>query len=260
MDDAGTFANSKGGITVEDSYQVFYNQLNFREVFSERISILGIGLRIDESTPSIDVVAAKIQIWASTFTNSPSTLSAQRNRNWGSDRTLVFSGENIRFKASRDLGNARNFQLQLPFQTSFLYDRARGHLLLDVDTTGPYVGKDGYTDADSRGNAMVLKVRRSGFDNIIVPVGEVLQVSYVSIPSLQATLVTLRDLVLSFLAVEGETYLLEYKDGFASEKLWTTFTNIPAGVGREVSLRAAATKERQFFRVRIPDKPQFQTE
>jgi hypothetical protein len=89
-----------------------------------------------------------VQVFLSTTSQSVSGLSSTFAANIGPDNQLVRSGPLT--VATANLpgpGTAKQFDIQIPFTTPFLYNPSKGNLLLDIRTFDP--GATGFIDAIS---------------------------------------------------------------------------------------------------------------
>lgn len=193
-DKADRFGNGSAGLVsgIPLEYQVCYDRTNFSATTDDVIRIDGIGIRMNESpSDTLDLVVSKIEMWASTYVQDPSTLSIRRYENWGPDHIQIVSLQNRHFKGVADLNHPRNFQFHFALQKPFLYDRTAGHLLLDL-VGGGSVGSPrdtAFTDADFRDDATLVGVFNREFGPaVIIGAGDVLEISYVTVPRLRLIL------------------------------------------------------------------------
>src|SRR6185312_1331572 len=81
----------------------------------------------------ISTMISNIQINLSTTLKGADQLSATFSENLGTNDTTVFSGAMNVVSSFKTLTNGtKAFDINLPLQTPFLYDPAKGNLLLDI--------------------------------------------------------------------------------------------------------------------------------
>jgi hypothetical protein len=83
--------------------------------------------------------STSIEMRFSTTANGPDQLSTTFAQNIGPDETIVYSGQvmyGTNQTSSGPVPGPWEFDISIPFQTPFIYDRSRGHLLMDVRRDG----------------------------------------------------------------------------------------------------------------------------
>jgi len=79
---------------------------------------------------------ATLRIYASTTSRSLADMSTTFSQNTGANRTLVFDGSvTLSTKNLAGAGDTTQFDLIYPVTTPFLYDPAKGNLLLELQTS-----------------------------------------------------------------------------------------------------------------------------
>lgn len=169
---AGTFANSRGGFgSIPVDYQEYFNRSNFFNLPAGEMVVSGIRFRVDESSPKIDVVIPFIRISLSTTPKSPRELFKIRRENWGADRKTVFSGTNVHIQAVRNLADPTEFGISIQFQSPFPYDYRNGSLLMDIATSGEYLGTEGAYDAVVNDDGSVIRIGEGSFGEPYISYG-----------------------------------------------------------------------------------------
>jgi hypothetical protein len=94
-----------------------------------------ISFRLDgETGQSFAGVWPSVSVFVSTTTRSPDSLSAAFSDNIGADVIRVFGGGLV--ISAMDSSQPQPFAVRIPFQTPFLYDPARGNLVIDILALG----------------------------------------------------------------------------------------------------------------------------
>jgi len=110
--------------------------------FSGPISITAISFRAAPGTGPVDIDYGNVSVYLSTSPKSPDATSANRMsmtfaENMGPDFTLVFAGNNVLLSDPGCSGpGVCRFDLTNTLTTPFLYNPARGNLLLQVISSG----------------------------------------------------------------------------------------------------------------------------
>ena len=113
----------------------------------------------------------------STTSAQPDALSTTFANNVGADNTLVYSGQitlSTSVSGSTGKGSPAAFDINIPFQTGFLYNPGQGNLLIDLFLTGPSAGSGTGILIDTQnttGDAISRLIAVSGVDNISSGVG-----------------------------------------------------------------------------------------
>ncbi len=250
VDQTNGFSNARGGLTSGESYQLCYHSRNFLATSSKAIFVTGIAYRLDEADNRIDLAVPNLEIWASTFTNDVSRLSSHAAFNFGPDHTLVFSRQGFRVTAERNLSSPSDFQIDLPLTTAFFYDPKAGHLLLDINSRGPYTGVFGWVDGVGGEGDLVSKVRSLAAGDFVTPgVGDVIQLSFIRIPELNCVTDSSGRIKLTFVALDGISYAVDFKTNLAPEGAWLSLTNYPPGNQRSIDLFAPIENFEKYFRL-----------
>ena len=113
----------------------------------------------------ITTVISNIQINLSTTLKSADQLSMTFSENLGTNDTVVFSGAmNVASSFTTLANGTKAFDIDLPLQTSFLYDPSKGNLLLDIRN---FTGCDAllYNNVVSSGSDTVSRILSLGNPN-----------------------------------------------------------------------------------------------
>jgi hypothetical protein len=120
------------GVSPEDNFAYLgnYQQIYAATAFSQPLTIDQIAFRVDPFE-SVRTLTSSFSLSLGTTTASPAAPSSSYAANRGSSLTEAFSGT-----VSPGPSNAGGFDFIVPLSTPFLYDPARGNLLLDVFMRG----------------------------------------------------------------------------------------------------------------------------
>ncbi len=154
-----------------------YGSQEFAAAGSGPLLISGIAFRLDPAEAgSMNVILPTLFIRASTYSGSLGAASfSEINR---LPYTVVFDSSNIPLQAKPT--NPNNFSVQLPFQTPFLYDPAKGALALNF-----YGGLGGgfiqSVDAQHSGDSLILRHLPDGH-TALDPILTVTKFTYTTVP------------------------------------------------------------------------------
>lgn len=125
------------GFSEAGTLQLVYGSKNFRG----SLWINSIAFRLDqESSSSVAVSIPRIRIRMSTTSATFSSFNTDYDGNKGPDDITVFDGP-ISWSGTDLPGNVPNpFELKIQFAQPFAYDTAKGALLLNYETFGPFNG------------------------------------------------------------------------------------------------------------------------
>ena len=139
----GNFNHGGGPVPVR--LMQIYDASQFASL-SQPVLITKFSYRPDSIPGPSGPLAFNVQVFASTTSQSVAGLSSTFAENIGADNTLVFSGTETLVTANLPgPGNTRQFDIEWPFTTPFLYDPAAGNLVLDFQgssSSGPAIRWD----------------------------------------------------------------------------------------------------------------------
>lgn len=139
------------GFGTPAEWQSVYGAKNF----SGPVLIDGLAFRVDENSAgrSFDVVIPRMTVQASTYAgNFASFDPLNYNKNKGIDNVTVFDASLHWAATDGPDSGVNSFDIKLAFSKPFLYDPAKGGLLIDFAPTGPYAGgiiPDAHVHGDS---------------------------------------------------------------------------------------------------------------
>jgi hypothetical protein len=111
-------------------FQQVYSATEFEHAQAPLIEITGIAFRLNETGPSLDVIVPRVELYLNIFRGPMSALDrTSMGANLGLDPIMVFGQPNVRLRAEAGQG-AGAFDVYIPFERSFLYDRRAGQLVL----------------------------------------------------------------------------------------------------------------------------------
>jgi hypothetical protein len=143
--------------------QQFYPSTAFSSSVTPAIEILSIAFRVNgQGGASLSEAFNRLTVTLSTTTRSMDQMTTSYSQNAGADAVVVFDGP-IVFNAPKSSGPAP-FDIRIPLQKGFIYDRTHGNLILDISQdrqtgglgeldaqTGPYFLLYGTTSVDRGG-------------------------------------------------------------------------------------------------------------
>jgi hypothetical protein len=161
----GADAASVGSIGNDDPFDLAdtnlssmrYQQVYASSQFSGPILITGMDFRVAALFSGFSSTLSSIQIDLSTTSAAVDHLDETFSNNVGSDDTVVFAKGALALSGSAGgpAGVAKAFDVHIGFSTPFIYDPAKGNLLLDVrnfdgGSSGPLDSDQSNTDSVSR--------------------------------------------------------------------------------------------------------------
>jgi hypothetical protein len=111
--------------------QMAYGQ----SLFSQARTILGVGFR-PEPGRSAAAKIVELQVHAGTLAGEVTSIRAPFAQNRGPDFVEVFKRRKLSLPAFKASTSLSGFQIQIPFDSSFIYDPSKGSLLLETVVHG----------------------------------------------------------------------------------------------------------------------------
>lgn len=216
--DGNAFGTTPGGDDPGARNLNIYDSSQFKAL-SGPAYLMGFALRPDAIAGPSGPKTGDLKIYVSTSDRPISEITATMNDNVGADATLVFDGPFDSSTASlAGPGNTRQFDIVYPFTTPFLYDPAKGNLVLDFQVTeghGEALRFDAVTGSPVVKN--VFTIGSSTAQNGQFGVAFVAQFTFEPIP-----LVSIRpsQVEICWSSVPNATYRVEYRSEL-SDSDWT---------------------------------------
>lgn len=105
----------------------------FSELPAGQTTIVSMAWRPDHTVTSEFSFSLEWEIWLSTSSAAPGSMSTTFAANRGADETLVYSGPiTLQTAAAGPAEGPRPFDYVIPFQTPFAYDPSQGNLLIEL--------------------------------------------------------------------------------------------------------------------------------
>jgi predicted aconitase with swiveling domain len=247
-------AGGSGTLTEQVRLQEVYGGLQF-PAGNLYITELRFRPSVDFGTGAFTTAVNNVQINLSTTAKQPNNLSLTFAENTGTNDTVVFSGAlSLSSQFSGPAGGPKDFDISIPLQTPFLYNRAQGNLLLDLRTFSGAVFRyvhdiDSAVDQASR----IIATTASATQAVTADNGaDVIQIIY-SRTNATARLVSIPSsfpggFAFTFAAGGSGSYVIEASTNLVN---WTVLTNVVDASGL-VEIVDPQVNRQRFYRARSP--------
>jgi hypothetical protein len=247
---------ASGGLTEQLRLQQVYGGSQFPAGYLH-ITELRFRPSTDFSTGAFTTAVDNVQINLSTTTKQPNSLSMIFAENTGANNIVVFSGPlSLSSQFSGPAGGPKDFDIRVPLQTPFSYNRAQGNLLIDIRnfSGGPLryvIDSDNAVDQSSRIYATTATATQAVAADNGADVVQVVFSTTNTAPRLVSVFptspagfaFTFEPTGLGNYVVEASTNLLH----------WTVLTNVAGANGLvEILDPQASLRAQRFYRARTP--------
>lgn len=249
------------GTRVYYRYQQIYLSSHFTNA-GPRFAIIGIAFRVEGGggmpwgpSNAFNDYLGRILVKLSTTVRSIDGLSATYQENIGPDETTTFDG-GLWFRSSIGWSTGptpRPFEQTIPFRTPFIYEPARGNLLVEIWNFAPIGVPNGEMLDACWNNSAVSRVwgvhaesteSVNGTPNSIGLVTRFLLAPSLSVSSNDSTNCTIS------WPVTDEVFVLEAASSLSSSSSWQGVTNSLSIVNGRNTLRFSFDSTSRFFRLR----------
>jgi hypothetical protein len=230
--------------------QQVYSAGEFADAVADTIWITGIALRFNDPEAAMDATVPKVTLTMGVFEGSMDELTADMDQSLRNGK-VVLDRRNFRLTADRPRG-PRDFNVKLPVDIPFLYNRNHGHLVVRFEMREPSTGGqscDAHRVSPDRG---LYLIRFS--DGMPAGAYELVatEFSYIVLPVIEAIRLVENHIAIDFSHVgTGEGVRVESApvvNGQYTIVQDAEFTRLPEGKIRAVI--PISTKDR-FFRIMV---------
>jgi len=211
----------------------------------------------DFGTGAFTTAVNNVQINLSTTAKQPNNLSLTFAENTGTNDTVVFSSAlSLSSQFSGPAGGPKNFDISIPLQTPFSYNRTQGNLLIDIrNFSGAplryVVDNDNAVDQASRIFATSATATQAGAADNGADVVQIVYSTTNSAPRLASmSSSSPGGFAFTFEARESGSYVVEASTNLVN---WAVLTNVVDASGLvEIVDPQASVRPQRFYRARSP--------